>query len=310
MTSTWVALMGAQVLVGGNRYPGRYVEAGTGEPLILLHGQGGHIENFSRNIMPYAEHFHVFALDCVWHGYGAQPPFDPELLPTYVDQVLDFLDWKGIDSAHLEGQSMGGWTAMRVAALYPPRVRKLILTTPQGFRLVPQPGEEPARSAPTAESGRRQLTYLQDPSLENIRKRMSGLLANPNRMPDEMIAIRQMIYSNPVTNRSLEQVNRAYMGDPTLPSQRHVLTERELAQIKAPTLVYWGDKNKTPPALGRRLADSIPDARFYCAADAGHWAQFEHADEHNREVLRFLTNDSTLQPVTVESEPVAGRPSL
>ena len=84
---------------------------------------------------------------------------------------------------------------------------------------------------------------------------MSGLLANPNRMPDEMIAIRQMIYSNPVTNRSLEQVNRAYMGDPTLPSQRHVLTERELAQIKAPTLVYWGDKNKTPPALDavRRL---------------------------------------------------------
>src|SRR6266849_4645466 len=97
MASIWTDLLGAEVRHGGNKYPGRYVEAGSrdAEPLLLLHGGGGHVENFSRNIMPYAQHFHVFALDCVWHGLGPQPPFNKELLPTYVDQVIDFLDWQG-----------------------------------------------------------------------------------------------------------------------------------------------------------------------------------------------------------------------
>src|SRR5215472_10133278 len=162
MESTWLSLLGAQVSFGGNRYPGRYLEAGEGEPLILLHGGGGHVENFSRNVIPYARHFHVYALDCVWHGLGPQPPFNPELLPTYVDQVLDFMGWKGIDAAHIEGQSMGGWTAMRVAAFHPRRVRRLVLTTAQGFKLRPLPGEEPRQTTPNARAGSRNLEYLRN----------------------------------------------------------------------------------------------------------------------------------------------------
>ena len=39
MTSTWLNFMGSQIRYGGNRYQGRYVEAGQGEPIIFLHGQ-------------------------------------------------------------------------------------------------------------------------------------------------------------------------------------------------------------------------------------------------------------------------------
>ena len=306
MPSTWVGLMGAQVRYDGNKYPGRYVEAGSpdAEPLILLHGQGGHLENFARNITPLAERFHVFALDCVWHGLGAQPPFDPELFPTYMDQVIDFLNWKGYDAAHIEGQSMGGWTAMRLAYHHPDRVKKLVLTTSQGFRVAPPPGYEPPPAAPNRASGNRQIEFLKNPVWENIRSRMTGLLANPARLTDEAIAIRHTLYNNPATNASLQQVNGAYMGGPDLPSQKHVMTEAELGQIVAPTLVYWADKNTVPPVMGERLAASIPGAQYYCSADCGHWAQFEHADEHNRVVLRFLTDDPTIEPRSIE-EPVA-----
>ncbi len=310
MASIWVDLLGAQVRFGGRKYPGRYLEAGSpdAEPLVLLHGSGGHVENFSRNLMAYAQHFHVFALDCVWHGLGPQPPFDPALIPTYVDQVVDFLDWQGIDRANVEGQSMGGWTAQRLAYEHPERLRKLVLTTAQGFRLKPPPGAEPAAPAPSRNTAARQLAYLDDPSWENIRQRMLPLLANPARLPDELIAVRQKLYRNPATNASLRQVVQHYMGGPELPSQQYVMTETELGQITAPTLVYWGDHNMVPPAMGERLAQAIPGAQYYCAADTGHWAQFEHANEHNRVVLRFLVGDPTLEPLPVaEGEEIGTR---
>src|SRR6185312_13980960 len=60
--STWTSMLGASVKFDGRKYPGRYFEAGSGEPLLLLHGGGGYAENFSRNIMVYAKYFHVFAL--------------------------------------------------------------------------------------------------------------------------------------------------------------------------------------------------------------------------------------------------------
>jgi 2-hydroxy-6-oxonona-2,4-dienedioate hydrolase len=217
-----------------------------------------------------------------------------------LDQVIDFMDWQGIASAHVEGQSMGGWTAQRLAFHHPERVRRLVLTTAQGFRLQPPPGAEPSAPTPARATGARQLEYLRNPTPENIRLRMVGLLARPERLPDELIAVRRKIYMHPPTNASLQQVAQAYMGGPELPSQRHVMTETELAQITAPTLVYWGDRNPVPPAMGERLAATIPGAQYYCGEDTGHWAQFEHPDEHNRLVLRFLTGNPTLEPLSME----------
>jgi 2-hydroxy-6-oxonona-2,4-dienedioate hydrolase len=66
------------------------------------------------------------------------------------------------------------------------------------------------------------------------------------------------------------------------------LTDENLQMIGVPGLVYWGEYNLTPPALGRRMASRIPSAQFHCAANTGHWAQFENFEEHNAVVLEFL----------------------
>lgn len=295
MSSIWVDLLGAKVGVTEGRYQGRYIEAGEGEPLILLHGQGGHVENFARNIMVAARYYHVFALDCAWHAYGPRPEFDPELLPVFVDQVLDFMDSRGIESAHIEGQSMGGWTAMRLAHDHPQRVRKLVLATVQGFN-VEVPGLPPMEPTPGAALRERFVTYLRDPSYENIRGRLEVLFANPERVPEEMIHVRRKLYRDPIINDWLVKVLMTYMGGPESPAMRHLLDEKQLGEIQAPTFVFWSDKNTVPPPYGEKLAASIPGAIYYCALDTGHWAQYEAANEHNREVLRFLTGDNHLEP--------------
>src|SRR3972149_878967 len=308
MNTTWVNMIGAQVRHDGRKYPGRYFEAGAGEPLILLHGGGGYAENFTRNVMVYARYFHVFALDAAWFGLGPQPPFQEDIMAVWLDQLIDFIDWKGFDSAHVEGQSMGGWTAMSLAREHPERVRKLVLTTATGFTLnIPEmqrrgPPAAPAGAAPRPAASIADEALL-NPTFENVKLRMRGLVADPQRIPEELVRIRMKIYGMPEVSASMLKATAAYRaarpgGDS--PASKHCLGEKELGEIKAPTFVYWGEKNVTPPAVGEALARAIPNARYYCHPDTGHWAQFEHADVHNREVLRFLTGDETLQPLGYE----------
>jgi 2-hydroxy-6-oxonona-2,4-dienedioate hydrolase len=109
-----------------------------------------------------------------------------------------------------------------------------------------------------------------------------------------MVEARRRIYSDPSTNASLRAVATAYF---TRDEVRAQLVGEDA--LRAPTLLYWGENNPTPPAVAAYAATLVPNARYYCAARTGHWAQFEHADEHNREVLRFLSEP------TVARDPVS-----
>jgi pimeloyl-ACP methyl ester carboxylesterase len=135
-----------------------------------------------------------------------------------------------------------------------------------------------------------------DPTWEHIRQRIADLFARPDQLPDEVVDARFKLYNMPQVNAGLLKVAQAYIGGPDSFIDRHVMTERELARIVAPTLVYWTDHNLISARAGELLANSIPAARYFSAKDSGHWAQFENAEEHNRQVLRFLTGNSLLEP--------------
>ena len=281
----WLDLLGAEVRVLSGRYRTRVICAGAGEPLLLLHGTGGHAENYVKNIIPFARHFRVYAFDFLWHGLSSVDSFDPEILPTLVYHTADVLDTLGLDSAHIEGQSLGGWVAMRFALTFPRRLRKLVLTTTMGYR--PDPGAIAGYVEPDRLTLRPFfLDVLRDPSLENLRRRLGRIVADPAVIPDEALAVRRAFYLDPALNAVQKQFITEYNGGPG--PLLHVVGDAQAAQITAPTLVYWGEQNTAPPAVGRRLASQIPGARFFCAPNTGHWAQFENYELHNREVLAFL----------------------
>lgn len=290
--SLWADLLGAEVRIVQGKYRTRLVEAGEGPPLFLLHGTGGHLENWARNIMPLARQFRVIAPDFLWHGLSQTEPFDPAIVPTLVDQLADLMDRLGIASACFNGQSMGGWVAMQFALRHPGRVRALVLTTTQGY--LPDAGAVPGYAEPDwSQNLPTTLAALRDPTFENIKIRMARIVADPARLTDEAVLIRQRIYARPDLARAQEAFNREYLGMGPA-SRAHMVTDAMARRIACPTLVYWGDKNRTPPALGQHIAATIPGGRFHCAADTGHWAQFESADEHNAVVARFLLE--TLDP--------------
>lgn len=284
VNSIWNDLVGASVGFRGQEFRTRVIEAGEGEPLILLHGNGGHAEAYSRNIMRLSKDFHVIAIDLLWHGFSSGRPFTTEMVPTYAEQVIDLLDSIGADTAHLEGESLGGWVSMWTALHHPDRVGKLILNTTAGAEV------EQTRVTPEdidAGNAIRELSLaaINDPTRETVRKRLEWLMASPDRVTEELVTLRQFFYRRPETREGLIKVvqNSFRLDSP------HRVTPEMLGQIRQPTLVLWSDHNPgAGPEFGQKLAELIPESRYHCIADAGHWPQWEKPEEHDSVVTKFL----------------------
>jgi len=285
MNTIWLDLLGAQVRFVGKKYRTRIIEAGSGEPLIMIHGIGGHAEAYSRNIRPLSQYCRPIAVDMAWHGFSSKPPFT-ETMPVYCEQLLDIMDDLGLNKVSIEGESMGGHIAMYFGLHYPDKVNKLILNTAAGVRydegtvhMEPDKGVNLLRQ--------RSLDAVNNPTEETIRKRLEWLMAKPDRVTDELVALRQAIYSEPATRKALTDVFTNAFGAPA--DAKYQLTPSDLKNLKAPALVLWSDENPgSGENVGQRLASLIPGAEFYCMVDAAHWPQWEHPEDHDQRVLKFL----------------------
>lgn len=103
-----------------------FIEKGQGQPLVLLHGNGENCDYFKGQIDAFATSFHVYALDTRGHGQTPRGSA-PFTIRQFADDLLAFLDARGIDKADLLGFSDGGNIAMVFAMKYPERVGRLIL---------------------------------------------------------------------------------------------------------------------------------------------------------------------------------------
>lgn len=103
-----------------------YVEEGSGNPLILLHGNSGDCGYFEHQMEPFSQYFRVIALDT--RGHGQSPRGEaPFTIRQFAEDLRCFMDEKGIDKADIVGFSDGGNIAMIFAMKYPERVDRLIL---------------------------------------------------------------------------------------------------------------------------------------------------------------------------------------
>ncbi len=107
-----------------------YIEAGTGPPLIALHGLGGTKASFLPTIADLASSHRVIALDLPGFGESAKPiaaPYDARWMARSVVAAMDKL---GIERAHLVGNSMGGRVALEAGMNHPDRVERVVLLCP------------------------------------------------------------------------------------------------------------------------------------------------------------------------------------
>lgn len=98
---------------------------GEGEPLIIMHGLFGTLENWGSQIKAFAEHFKVYAVDM--RNHGRSPHSDEISYPLMAADILELMDDQGLEKAHILGHSMGGKAAMQLALNHPERIDKLIV---------------------------------------------------------------------------------------------------------------------------------------------------------------------------------------
>lgn len=159
-----------------------YIEKGSGDPLILLHGNGENHAYFEHQIEFFSDKFRVIALDT--RGHGSTPRGDaPFTIRQFADDLYNFMKEHEISKAHILGFSDGGNIALAFALKYPQCVDRLILN---GANLFPK-GVRPAFQIPI-EIGYRFARIFSNKSEDAKRKvELLGLMVNdPFIKPEEL----------------------------------------------------------------------------------------------------------------------------
>lgn len=230
-------------------------------PLVLLHGLLVTHHAF-RDLLPaLAEHRRVVAIDLPGCGESDRPPprrADDYSLPWLAAQIVEVLAALDLPRVDLCGHSFGGTVALRLAATFAQRARRLVLVDPVAY-----PFALPLR-------GRLALLPRLGPMLfENVYRRadLKRYLARTFSTPELLDELAVDVYWDRLGREGGRDAAHAMLR--TL-SRLDALAEA-LARVQAPTLVVWGDRDVLMPiADGERLAAALPDARLEVVAGCGH----------------------------------------
>lgn len=256
----------------------RCLETGSGkDTLILLHGSGGHLEAYTRNVFAHGKHFKVYAIDMIGHGFTDKPD-RPYQIDDYMNHLLAFMDAKGIKAAHLSGESLGGWVAAWTAIKRPERVLKLQLNTAGGLTANPEVMDRLRTLS---------MNAVKNPDRDAVKKRLEWLMHDKSHVSEDLVDMRYSIYTQPGFVKAMENIMCLQIMDIR---RKNMITDDMLRTIKSQTQIIWTDHDPTGAVeVGERFAANIPNAKLHVMQGCGHWPQFEDAPTFNRLSLDFLT---------------------
>jgi pimeloyl-ACP methyl ester carboxylesterase len=275
------------------------VEAGTGDPLLLVHG-GGVVPMWAPLVARLAPDFHLLIPDKP--GAGLDSGFDyrgVDLRQHGIDFIAGLLDSLGLERASILGSSMGGYFGLTFALAHPERVSNLVmLGEPAGT--ADGSGKPSTYHKLVGTRGLNALLFKTvlrpKPGAEGARVGLARgrLVAKPDDVPTDILEAVAAGWQVPGYVRSwYTMVERA--SDPPgqgIRSNRTVLTNRlvaELGAITAPTLFLWGERDPlATPEAGKRVADAIPGARFQLVQDAAHLVWMDQPDVCADAIRAFL----------------------
>ncbi len=246
----------------------KYIEAGEGEPLMLLHGLFGALSNF-KDLIDYFSKRNKVVVPML-------PLFDLDLLHTTVGglekHVQKFIEFKDYKNIHLLGNSLGGHVALVHVLKHPERIKSLILTGSSGL----------------FENGMGD-TYPKRGDYEYIRKKTEVTFYDPAMATKELV---DEVYD--IVNQRIKVIKVIALAKSAI---RNNLGD-ELKEIKTPTLLIWGNNDTiTPPFVGKEFNKLIPNSELHLIDKCGHAPMMERPDEFNEILNGFLTKLNTPVPV-------------
>jgi 2-hydroxy-6-oxonona-2,4-dienedioate hydrolase len=275
-----------------------YNEAGSGSPVVLLHGSGPGAtawSNFSPNISALSEQHRVIAVDLP--GWGKSDPLDPMAQHrsiAHVEALVELLDELGIERASIVGNSMGGLVGMALSAEQPHRVERCVT---MGSGII-----GPAILTPggLSEGMRIILETYRDPSPENFRRLVSIMVYDPSFATQELLEQRSAaaLEARHHLANFLKPVEAGFAFFRPAPGGEELISR--LMQSSTPCLFIHGrDDRVVHWETSLRAVSFVPDSSMHLVNRCGHWMQLEHAEAFNALVTGFLA-----QPRAADANPV------
>lgn len=253
-----------------------YIAAGSGDPLILIHGSGPGVTAYAnwRGVIPdLAEDFTCLAPDTLGFGY-TDFPMDIRgfSMSRWVSHLVGFMDALGIARAHFIGNSYGGALTLALAVRHPERVGKIVLMGAAGLPF------------PITEGLEKVWGY--QPSLEAMRDLMTTFAFDASLVKEEIVRSRYEASIRPGAQEAFSSLFPA-------PRQRWLdklaTAEEDLRALPHPTLILHGREDViVPVAQSVRFSELIPDSELHVFGNCGHWTQVEKRDRFVALVQPFL----------------------
>lgn len=255
-----------------------YRITGDGSPLILLHGLFGSLENLGGISRRLQDQWQIHALD--QRNHGSSPHTDTMDYPSMADDVLAYMDARGLDKAAILGHSMGGKTAMQLALQAPERVDRIVVAdiAPVNYHPRHDAVLEGLTSIDTGSIRSRQdadrllAEYVEEPGVRQF------LLKNLVRVTDDERNDYPGLYR---WRLNLPVIRQCYLKLAEAPEGDHPF-EGPVLFIKGADSAFIQEKHRDE--IRRRF----PNADLRIIAGTGHWLHAEKPDSFAALCRRFL----------------------
>lgn len=226
-----------------------YVQKGKGKHLLFLHGWGGSINSFKNLINEFSKDFTVTCVDFYGFGKSPDPPY-PYGVSDYVEGIIALLNELNINKTHIIAHSFGGRVAIKLAALYPELVDRLILVDSAGIK------------------PRRSIKYYYRVFRYKLAKKL--------KRDTQKYGSKDYKALNDVMRATFVKV----VNENLLMFSKH---------IKVKTLIVWGEKDKeTPLYMAKKLEKNIKNSRLVVLKGAGHFSYVDKYAQFLLIADRFL----------------------
>ena len=248
----------------------RYLEAGSGQPVILLHGVAiaGGADDWRPAIEQFGGRYRLLAPDFV--GW---PPGDTyarmDAFPYLTDFVREFQDALGLKRSHIIGATMGGWIAGLFAYESPERTDKLVMTGNPGFHGAPND----------------RLASLEPPTETQIRQALEKVAASVTDSDrEQLVRAKAAKAAEPGYFEAFDRMMKT-MADHE--NRERFSLIRRLPAITSPTLFLLG-RGDPSSEVAEKIHALVPGSKLVIIEDGAHQVHYENAARFAKEVTDFL----------------------
>jgi len=259
---------------------GLHIEiAGSGTPLVMLHGWGMHGGVFRPLLDSLADRYQVLAIDLPGHGLSGEFAGFADL-PAHAGLLLHNI--RRITSRRfvLLGWSMGGLLAQYIAATYPQDVARLVLVAATPCFTNRNDWHAGVAGATLARFGGELLADYQ----ATLSRFLALQFFGADEQRDNLRRARELVFARPAPKSATLQEGLELLEQSDLREQS--------GSITCPALLLNGERDTlVPSATARYLAERLPGGRAVILKGAGHAPFLSHAQLFNQHLQRFLFND-------------------